>query len=141
MPVGMAPGHFSESLFFPCGPLELEEFNLDYRGNLTLCCQLSGYRGRNSDVDSMGNLEEMSLMEACARFRQRVDMYLAAKQRYIREHALAEEDYFPCLYCAKYMSTVSQSRPDSFTSFSNLKNFSGGRRNNVHVESQCSGTS
>ena len=34
VPVGMAPGYFSESPFFPCAPLELKEFNLDYRGNL-----------------------------------------------------------------------------------------------------------
>ena len=36
IPVGMAPGYFSESPFFPCGPLELEEYNLDYRG-ISLC--------------------------------------------------------------------------------------------------------
>ena len=45
VPVGMAPGYFSESPFFPCAPLKLKEFNLDYRGNLTLCCHLSGYSG------------------------------------------------------------------------------------------------
>ena len=48
VPVGMAPGYFSESPFFPCAPLELKEFNLDYRGNLTLCCHLSGYSGSKS---------------------------------------------------------------------------------------------
>ena len=48
VPVGMAPGYFSESPFFPCAPLELKEFNLDYRGNLTLCCHLSGYAGVES---------------------------------------------------------------------------------------------
>ena len=31
--VDMAPGYYSESPFFPCAPLELEEFNVDYRGN------------------------------------------------------------------------------------------------------------
>ena len=62
--VGMAPGYFSAALFFPCGPLELEEYNLDYRGNLTLCCQLSGSVGANAGTDVMGNLHDVSLAEA-----------------------------------------------------------------------------
>ena len=78
--VAMAPGYFSESPFFPCAPLELKEFNLDYRGNLTLCCQLSGNAGANEGTDVMGNLHDISLSEACDRFRQRVTIYLADKQ-------------------------------------------------------------
>ena len=65
IPVGIAPGYFSEAPFFPCGPLELEEYNLDYNGNLTLCCHLSGNSGINQAADVMGNLHEMSLAEAC----------------------------------------------------------------------------
>ena len=38
VPVLMAPGYFSNSPFFPCAPLEGEEFNLNSQGNLTLCC-------------------------------------------------------------------------------------------------------
>jgi MoaA/NifB/PqqE/SkfB family radical SAM enzyme len=71
--VTMAPGYYSESPFFPCGPLELEEFNLDYRGNLTLCCQLSGFTGGNAGTDVMGNLHDVSLAEACGRFGRRVE--------------------------------------------------------------------
>src|SRR5262249_700441 len=77
VPVGMAPGYFSESPFFPCGPLELEEYNLDYNGNLTLCCQLSGHSGAANGADIMGNLNELSLTEACDRFQQRVATYLS----------------------------------------------------------------
>src|SRR5882724_221656 len=47
IPIGMAPGYFTDVALFACGPLELEEYNLDYSGNLTLCCQLSGNSGRN----------------------------------------------------------------------------------------------
>ena len=49
--VAMAPGHFSDAPFFPCGPLEAEELNLDYRGNLTFCCQLSGHSGASHHAD------------------------------------------------------------------------------------------
>lgn len=106
VPVGMAPGYFSESPFFPCAPLELEEFNLDYRGNLTLCCQLSGLSGVNAGTDVMGNLHEVSLAEALGRFRQRVAQYLADKQERVRRHEFSELDHFPCWYCVKYLDKV-----------------------------------
>ena len=105
--VGIAPGYFSESPFFPCAPLELEEFNLDYRGNLTLCCHLSGYAGANAGSDVMGNLHEISLAEGCRRFRARVGTYLADKHERVRQGAFDELDHFPCWYCVKYLGKVA----------------------------------
>jgi MoaA/NifB/PqqE/SkfB family radical SAM enzyme len=106
VPVGLAPGYYSASPFFPCGPLELQEYNLDYRGNLTLCCQLSGYAGGTPGTDVVGNLSDMSLAEAIARFHQRVSTYLADKQDTIRRGAFGELDHFPCWYCMKYLNKV-----------------------------------
>ena len=103
----MAPGYFSESPFFPCGPLELEEYNLDYNGNLTLCCQLSGHSGANYSADVIGNLNELSLTEACERFRQRVATYLADKRDKINRGEFSELDHFPCWYCLKYLGKTS----------------------------------
>lgn len=107
IPVGMAPGYFSETPFFPCGPLQLEEYNLDYKGNVTLCCQLSGNTGANAGTDIIGNLREMSLIEACKQFRQRVVTYLAGKQDKIDRGKFSELDHFPCWYCLKYLGKVS----------------------------------
>jgi len=112
--MGMAPGYFYETPFFPCGPLELEEYNLDYRGNLTLCCQLSGLSGTNEGADVMGNLHDMSLMEACTRFRQRVAVYLADKQTRVKNASLTEKEYFPCVYCVKYMGKAVSDGPVTF---------------------------
>ena len=106
VPVAMAPGYFSESPFFPCAPLELKEFNLDYRGNLTLCCQLSGYSGTNQGVDVMGHLHEVSLAEACDRFRRQVAKYLADKQDKVNRGEFTELDHFPCWYCVNYLGKV-----------------------------------
>jgi MoaA/NifB/PqqE/SkfB family radical SAM enzyme len=107
IPVGMAPGYFSERALFPCGPLELEEYNLDYKGNLTLCCQLSGHSGNGEAADIVGNLNNISLAEGCARFRRRVAAYLADKQEKISRGGLSELDYFPCWYCLKYLGKAS----------------------------------
>jgi MoaA/NifB/PqqE/SkfB family radical SAM enzyme len=107
--VAMAPGYFSESPFFPCAPLELEEFNLDYRGNLTLCCHLSGYRRGAAGADVLGDLRHMSLGQALERFRQRVRVYLADKRDRVARGELGERDHFPCLYCVKYLNLVPES--------------------------------
>jgi MoaA/NifB/PqqE/SkfB family radical SAM enzyme len=106
VPVSMAAGYFSASPFFPCAPLELEEYNLDYQGNLTLCCQLSGYAGGTPGTDVVGNLHELSLAEAIARFHQRVATYLADKRERVRRGAFGDLDHFPCWYCVKYLDKV-----------------------------------
>jgi len=108
IPVGMAPGYFSESPFFPCGPLELEEYNLDYQGNLTLCCHLSGYSGSNQGTDVMANLNDVSLAEACQRFRWRVATYLADKRERVSRGKFGNLDHFPCWYCVKYLGKVTE---------------------------------
>jgi MoaA/NifB/PqqE/SkfB family radical SAM enzyme len=107
VPVDIAPGYYSEAAFFPCGPLTLEEYNLDYRGNLTLCCQLSGFAGPNSGDDVIGNLHKITLSDACRRFQSRVATYLADKRQRVEQGSLADEDYFPCWYCVKYLGKVA----------------------------------
>ena len=107
IPVGMAPGYFNERPFFPCGPLEMEEYNVDYNGNFTLCCQLSGHPGQNDGTEVVGNLNQISLTEACERFGQRVAAYLADKQEKIQTGDFSETDYFPCWYCLKYLGKTS----------------------------------
>jgi MoaA/NifB/PqqE/SkfB family radical SAM enzyme len=77
--VGLGPGYAYETLFFPCAPLTRQEYNLDYQGQLTLCCQLSGAAEGNSGTDVVASLHEESLAEAVARFQQRVSTYLADK--------------------------------------------------------------
>jgi MoaA/NifB/PqqE/SkfB family radical SAM enzyme len=107
LPIGLASGYFSEAPFFPCGPLELQEMNLDYRGHLTLCCHLSGYAGASAGTEVVGNLQAMSLAEACERFRQRVTRYLEDKRAVVARGALREVDLFPCWYCVQYLGKVS----------------------------------
>ncbi len=113
LPVDMAPGHYSESFFFPCGPLKLDEHNVDYRGNMTLCCQLSGIAGCNSGDEVMGNLHDVSLAVACERFRERVGIYLEDKREKVRRNELGELDHFPCWYCIKYMGKAVSSADDA----------------------------
>jgi MoaA/NifB/PqqE/SkfB family radical SAM enzyme len=105
--VAMAPGYFSESPFFPCGPLQLDEYHVDHRGNLVFCCHLSGYAGPNAGRDVIGNLADITLEQGCSQFGERVSAYLADKRERVRQGTLTELDYFPCWYCVKYMGKVA----------------------------------
>ena len=58
-------------------------------------------------TDLMGNLHEISLAEAMARFRQRVATYLADKQAQVDRGTFSGLDHFPCWYCLKYLGKVS----------------------------------
>jgi hypothetical protein len=102
--VGLGPGYYHEAPFFPCAPLTLNEYNLDYRGNLTLCCQLSSYVEGTPGTDVVGNLHDVSLAEAVGRFHQRVATYLADKQDRIHRGAFGALDHFPCWYCVQYLN-------------------------------------
>jgi MoaA/NifB/PqqE/SkfB family radical SAM enzyme len=106
--VGLGPGYFSAAPFFPCAPLELEEYNLDYRGNLTLCCQLSGYAAGTPGTDVVGNLRDMGLTEALGCFQKRVARYLADKRSRVQSGAFGDLDHFPCWYCVKYLGKVAE---------------------------------
>ena len=104
VPIGMAPGFYNESPFFPCGPLELDEYNVDYNGNLTLCCHLSGLESVDTPGgDIIANLRQTSLIDATALFETRVKSYLAEKRDRVARGEFAERDHFPCLYCAQYL--------------------------------------
>jgi MoaA/NifB/PqqE/SkfB family radical SAM enzyme len=135
--VGMAPGYYSDSPFFPCAPLEQEEFNVDYRGNVTLCCHLSGYGGVNSGDDVIGNLRDMTVAEACQRFGQRVSRYLADKRARVLEGAFGELDHFPCWYCVKYLGKVPREERLSWPTSLKDSDTAGRRIIDVVSVSQC----
>lgn len=108
IPVVMAPGHYSESPFFPCGPLELEELNIDWRGRVTLCCQVSGYWGGADRPDVIADLHHMSLSDADAMFKRRVARYLADKRARVDRGEFRDVDHFPCAYCVDYLGNTHQ---------------------------------
>jgi MoaA/NifB/PqqE/SkfB family radical SAM enzyme len=105
--VAMAPGYFSESPFFPCAPLKLQELNLDYQGSVTLCCHLSGYSEPGNKTEFMGNLREVSLTEAVYRSHRMVAEYLAEKQAKITRGEFGRLDHFPCWFCLKHLGKTS----------------------------------
>lgn len=55
----------------------------------------------------MGNLYEVSLAEACERFRRRLAVYFGGQARACELGYFEDLDHFPCWYCVKYLGMVS----------------------------------
>ncbi len=101
IPLVLAPGHHSDSLF-PCAPLEEREMNVDHRGNVTLCCQLSSHGGGAGQADVAGDLAKVSFGEAVRRLKLIRQTFRERKQAYLADGSLRDSDLFACWYCGIY---------------------------------------
>ncbi|MEP6820238.1 MAG: radical SAM protein [bacterium] len=104
MRVGIDVGYYNIDLVAPCSALIGVSSNVNYRGHLSLCCNLSGFRGAAGEDDVIADLNREDFRSAFARLQT-----LAAKQSAHRLEALetlaavgAKPDLgtgSPCLFC------------------------------------------
>lgn len=104
MPVALDVGYANVDPAPPCAPLQGASFSVDYQGRLSLCCNMSGFRGADRESDVVANLNEESFSTAHLRVHR-----LAAEQVARRAAALAEmaargpevdlRTASPCLLC------------------------------------------
>jgi len=91
----------------PCAPLAGVSMNIDYRGRLSLCCNLSGFRGADQEQDVVADLNVESFASAYEKFQA-----LAAAQLQRRKEALAGVDApdiytgSPCLFCLQSFGKI-----------------------------------
>lgn len=103
LPVALAPGYYTTELF-PCAPLNGDECNIDWQGNVSFCCHLSGYgRGR----DGVGRLATLSFAEALSRLRRLRERLRLEKATRSAGGDFRDEDYFPCLYCYRHFGKTT----------------------------------
>ena len=112
MPIGIDVGYYNiDEDEAPCSPLAGTSMNVDYRGRLSLCCNLSGFRGADEEADVVADLNVESFASAFAKFNE-----LASAQLKKRREALAAlraqgvtPDLFtgsPCLFCLQSFGKV-----------------------------------
>lgn len=105
MKIGIDVGYYNVDVQrAPCAPLAGTSMNVDYRGRLSLCCNLSGFRGAAEEADVVADLNVESFAAALAKLRA-----LAATQLQKRREALVTlyskgvtPDLYtgsPCLFC------------------------------------------
>lgn len=88
----------------PCSALAGVSCNVDYRGRLSLCCNLSGYRGAVGEADVVADLNEEGFASAFERLQEVASAQLARRREALAESAragAAPDIYLgsPCLFC------------------------------------------
>jgi len=95
----------------PCSPLAGVSCNVDYRGRLSLCCNLSGYRGAAGEPDVVADLNVEGFAAAYARLREVASAQLARRREALAESAREgrEHDIYlgsPCLFCLRSFGKI-----------------------------------
>ena len=104
MRIGIDVGYYNTDLVAPCSALIGVSGNVNYRGHLSLCCNLSGFRGSKGEEDIIADLNHEDFGVALVRLQQ-----LAATQSENRIQELTalaaagqKADLTtgsPCLFC------------------------------------------
>ena len=111
MHIGIDVGYYNIDERSPCSPLAGTSMNVDYRGRLSLCCNLSGFRGGAGHTDTAGDLNSDTFELA-----HRKLLTIATDQLRRRSERLAElreagltPDLFagsPCLFCLQSFEKI-----------------------------------
>ena len=98
--ISMAVGFYTDYFLPRCAPLTLDDLNIDYRGRLTLCCQLSNYRDSGEDgEDVVGDLKRQSLADALTNLMNLVNRVHHERLVMSQDPVLKEKLHYPCLVC------------------------------------------
>lgn len=107
--ISMAVGFYSDYYLPRCAPLSLDDLNVDYRGRLTLCCQLSNYRdGAENGTDVVGDLKKESLASALSQLMKLVTLVHQERLELAKDGASEEKLHYPCLVCIDRFRKTSE---------------------------------
>jgi len=95
--VGVSTGHFDPAPIAHCETLRHLGYNVDARGRLTFCCQLSGVAG--SDDDVIADLRRVPLAEALRAHVRIASDVTAERLRRVAEHPDDPWLGFHCQHC------------------------------------------
>jgi MoaA/NifB/PqqE/SkfB family radical SAM enzyme len=107
--ISMAVGFYTDYYLPRCAPLMLEDLNIDYRGRLTLCCQLSNYRdGDENGEDVVGDLKRESLAEALGKLMDLVNRVHRERLAMANDPRQKDKLHYPCLVCIDRFKKTSE---------------------------------
>jgi hypothetical protein len=123
MRVTIDVGYYNTDLSAPCSALAGASGNVDYRGHLSLCCNLSGFRGATDKADIVANLNREDFAAGYARLQHLAKTQSEDRVRELTTLAANRKKPdlgtgSPCLFC---LNTLGK------TPWSNLSAISSGR--------------
>lgn len=104
MPVSLDVGYVNINPAPPCAPLQGASFSVDYQGRLSLCCNMSGFRGASQESDVVADLNEESFAAAWPRVSRLASEQVARRAAALAAMAARGPDVdlrtgSPCLFC------------------------------------------
>jgi MoaA/NifB/PqqE/SkfB family radical SAM enzyme len=111
MEIGVAAGYYNLSPESPCNALSDRSANVDYLGRLSLCCNLSGYRGAAAETDVVADLTKEEFADGYVRLRRLAEAQLERRRLMLAEYARRGErpglrDGSPCLFCLQSFGKI-----------------------------------
>ena len=111
LPIGMSAGYYDIEPDAPCSPLRGNSCNVDWRGRLTLCCNMAGFRNAEGEPDVVADLTREDFGVAYVRLqavaRAQVERRRAALAAYAERGQ--EPDLYtgsPCLFCLQSFGKI-----------------------------------
>lgn len=105
MPIRLDVGYYNiDTSQPPCSPLAGVSCHVDYHGYMTLCCNLSGFRGAAGEDDVAADLNTETFASAYERLRRVADQQLERWRTTLADYAARDERPevavgSPCLFC------------------------------------------
>jgi MoaA/NifB/PqqE/SkfB family radical SAM enzyme len=112
MKIGIDVGYYNVDVQrAPCAPLAGTSMNIDYRGRLSLCCNLSGFRGAKTETDVVADLNVESFATALTKLRALASAQLQKRRDTLTSlHAEGiQPDLYagsPCLFCLQTFGKI-----------------------------------
>ena len=111
MPVGISVGYYDVDPGVPCSPLKGTSCNVDWRGRLTLCCNMAGYRNAADEPDVVADLTREDFAVGYARLKEVAEAQVERRRRALADFAArgVEPDLYtgsPCLFCLQSFGKI-----------------------------------
>jgi len=111
MKVGIDVGYYNFDPAAPCSPLAGVSCNIDYKGRLTLCCNLSGFRGAGEQQDIVADLNQEGFADAYERLQQLRELQLERRRAALvslTNNGPTSDLYIgsPCLFCLQSFGKI-----------------------------------
>jgi MoaA/NifB/PqqE/SkfB family radical SAM enzyme len=111
MRISLEVGYYNIDPAPPCSALAGRSCNIDYRGQLSLCCNLSGFRGAVGEAEVVADLNVEGFASALARLNAIATTQLNGRSKILGDYAARSEAPplhvgSPCLHCLQSFGKI-----------------------------------
>jgi MoaA/NifB/PqqE/SkfB family radical SAM enzyme len=111
MRISLEVGYYNIDPAPPCSALASRSCNIDYRGHMSLCCNLSGFRGAVGEAEVVADLNNEGFASAFTRLRAIAEAQLKSRKELLADYASRGEQpelYLgsPCLLCLRSFGKI-----------------------------------